>query len=101
MVSEYPIREEEHGKDDDLAEEEEGEAVPLRVQPDLDVRLKLKSCGSTTTTVTGTTVFSLILERGTVVRMPVVPCCIVDTICLKVSTARPICLKVSFLRPIP
>ena len=86
LVSENP-REEEHGKDDDLAEEEEGEAVPLGVQPDLDVRLKFKSCWSTTTS---TGVFALLVETGTVVQMPVVLCCIVDTICLKVSTLRPI-----------
>ena len=36
-------RKEKHGKDDDLAEEEEGETVALGVQPDLDVRLKFKS----------------------------------------------------------
>ena len=90
MVSENP-REEEHGKNDYLAEEEEGEAVPLRVQPDLDVRLKLKSRWSTTVAFTGTTkVFALLVEKGAIVRMPVVLCCIVDTICLKVSTLRPI-----------
>ena len=66
--------EEEHGKDDDLTEEEEGEAVALGVQPDLDVRLKLKSSRSTTIAVTGTRVF--LLERGTVVQIPVVLCCI-------------------------
>ena len=60
-------REEEHGKDDDLTEEEEGEAVPLGVQPDLDLRLKLKSCCSITIAFTG---------ARTVVRMPVMFCCI-------------------------
>ena len=89
LASENP-REEEHGKDDDLAEEEEGEAVPLRVQPDLDVCLKLKSRWSTTFVFAGTGVFALILETGTVVRMPVVLYCIVDTICLKVFNLRPI-----------
>ena len=81
--------EEEHGKDDDLTEEEEGEAVALGVQPDLDVRLKLKSRGSTTIAVTGTRVFALLLDRGTVVQIPVVLCCI-DTISLMVSNLRPI-----------
>ena len=66
LASENP-REEEHGKDDDLTEEEEGEAVPLGVQPDLDLRLKLKSCCSITIAFTG---------ARTVVRMPVMFCCI-------------------------